>query len=150
MSGTEELAFTVRHTVALGDRGSGWNALYTLRISFPSTLSFSLSSSLLLSASECVREQAMYTHVCIYIHIYMYLCIYIYICICWLVYLSLSLVFSAHFCPTTAARAMDNVILIYIYASDRPRFSIQAMPAISRDILASLHKFFFYCLMFIR
>lgn len=85
-------------------------------------LSLSLFHLLFCSADECVREQAKRT--CMQPR---YVRIYIYIYICWFVSLFLSLFFSAHFCPATAARAMDNVILIYIYASDRPQFSIQTM-----------------------
>lgn len=47
--------------------------------------------------------------------------IYTFIIYVWLLFLSFSL--PAHFCPTIAARATDNVISIYIYASDRPRLS---------------------------
>lgn len=81
MSDAEELAFIVRHILALGDRGSGWNALYTLRISLPSTLSFPLSSSLSLyrrmcarasNASMCAASLYAYMYVCVYI-LYMYI-----------------------------------------------------------------------------
>jgi len=75
-------------------------------------------------------------HVYVYIHTYIYIYIHTYTHTHIHISSSLSLSpsplslyvsLSAHFCPTTAARATDNVISIYIYASDRPRLSIQTM-----------------------
>jgi len=67
--------------------------------------------------------------------------------------LALSLPFSAYFCPATAARAADNVISIYIYASDRPRLSIHDGSARCRRYRMTFrHRFtnFSSRLMFIR
>lgn len=120
MSGAEELAFTVRHTVALGDRGSGWNALYTLRISLPSTLSFSLLSSLLLCRRMCTCMQPRYVR----IHVYVYIYIYIYIDSSISFFLSFSLLTFVPLLP------QEQWIMLFWFTYMRPtvpQFSIQAM-----------------------
>lgn len=106
----------------------------SLALSFsPLPLSYPLSLSRSTCGRGCASEQCIHTYaasLCAYtytrLHTYTYNSLtfpHPSLSLSFSLYLS----FSAHFCSTTAARATDNVISIYIYAPDHPGLSIRTM-----------------------